>query len=933
MRLLAIDPLQEHVHRVVMELYDKLGRRSAALRQYHLCAEVLQRELGIRPDAETRSLFERLSPKPAADASTKPERTHPRRVKEMPSPSGNQTAVPVVGRQAELTRLLAAAREATHGRGQLIVLRGEAGIGKTRLLQELQSLVGSLGLTSLLGACFDVTRALAFSPWVEALRAAGVTEDRALADQLATTWRAEIARLIPELGLLGVQPSEQSQDHLRLFEAVAQLFDHLARRQPLLVMLEDIHWADDMSVRLLFHLARRLRRAPVFLAATVRVDQFPQGGAVEQLLLDLERDRPDTCIELRPLSRIDVAALVRTAAKVECSLSSIGQLNDQVWEISQGNPFVIIETLRALPEGELGSGVRVSLPGRIRDLIVSRLQRLGEPARRLVATAAVAGRDVDFAVLHRASGLSERDAADALEQLLRGKVLRETDSRFDFLHDRIREVALGELIPQQRRIIHRAIGKALEELHQSDVDAHLSALGAHYRLGEVWDKAAHYLRRAGAQAYTRWANCEAVQYLEQAIAALAKVPRSPASVVESVDLHLDLRRALIWLSENRRAIDSLIDVEPLAEDLGDVQRLGYINTYLAADLTLLCEYEQAQTRAERALAYAADAGDVTLEIEASHIAGQLYYCLGDYRRARDLLGSSLALLEDDVARERRGLAPRFGEHRRLLEGQFGLTVVRSTVRLRFGMTLTLLGEFGEAIRCAEAALLESESEQRAGGLATALANSLRGVVHVQMGEFAQAVPPLERAVAVCRALEPPHPAYLMPSATLACVYARCGRFEEGEGLLDEILERSVGPRAREPRRIAMLAEACLWLGRSSEAKQIAEAELAFARVHYQRGFEALALRTLGEIALRGEPVDPDQAVVRCRESLILAKELAMRPLQARLHLLLSQALGRTKGADAAMAHREAAVALLTELGMERVLAQADAESGHTVDRD
>ena len=99
MRLLAIDPLQEHVHRVVMELYDKLGRRSAALRQYHLCAEVLQRELGIRPDAETRSLFERLSPKPAADASTKPERTHPRRVKEMPSPSGNQTAVPVVGRQ------------------------------------------------------------------------------------------------------------------------------------------------------------------------------------------------------------------------------------------------------------------------------------------------------------------------------------------------------------------------------------------------------------------------------------------------------------------------------------------------------------------------------------------------------------------------------------------------------------------------------------------------------------------------------------------------------------------------------------------------------------------------------------------------------------------------------------------------------------------
>jgi DNA-binding SARP family transcriptional activator/tetratricopeptide (TPR) repeat protein len=932
-KLLAIDPLQEPVHRAVMELYEKLGRRSAALRQYHLCAEMLQRELGIPPDAETRSLFERLSPKPAPDASTKPQRTRPRRVKEPQATPGNGTDIPVVGRQAELTRLLAAAREAAHGRGQLIILRGDAGIGKTRLLQELESHAGSLGLTPLLGGCFDVTRALAFSPWVEALRAAGVTEDRELADQLATTWRAEIGRLIPELGLPGVQASEQPQDHLRLFEAVTQLLDQLAGRQPLLVMLEDIHWADDMSVRLLFHLARRLRKAPVLLAATVRTDQFPQGGAVEQLLRDLERDRPDACVDLRPLSRIDAAILVRTAAKAERSTLGIERLSEQVWEISQGNPFVIIETLRALPEVELGSDVRVSLPGRIRDLIAGRLQRLGEPARRLVATAAVAGRDVDFAVLHRASGLSERDAADALEQLLRRKVLRETDSRFDFLHDRIREVALGELIPQQRRVIHRAIAEALEELHQRDVDANLSALGTHYLLGEVWDKAAHYLRRAGAQAYTRWANREAVQYLEQAIAALAKVPRSPATVIESVDLHLDLRRALIWLAESRRAIDGLIDVEPLAEDLGDVQRLGYINTYLAADLTSLREYEQAKTRAERALIYAAEAGDITLEIEAPHHAGQLYYCLGDYLRAREFFGRSLALLEDDVAREHRGLAARFGEHRRFLVGHFGVTVVLSTVRLNFGLTLQFLGEFSEAIRCAEAALRDSASEQSAGGLTTTFANFLRGVVHVQMGEFTQAVPVLERAVAACRALEPLHTTYLAPTTSyLAYVYARCGRFKDGEVLLDEILERSASVQARERHRIAMLSEACLWLGRGSEAKQIAAAELAYARRHCQRGYEALTLRTLGEIALRGEPVDLDQAVLCFRESLILAEELAMRPLQARLHLFLSQALARTKGADAALPHRKAAIALLTELGMENVLVQADAEPGHTADR-
>jgi len=203
-----------------------------------------------------------------------------------------------------------------------------------------------------------------------------------------------------------------------------------------------------------------------------------------------------------------------------------------------------------------------------------------------------------------------------------------------------------------------------------------------------------------------------------------------------------------------------------------------------------------------------------------------------------------------------------------------------------------------------------------------------------MGEFAQAVPVLERAVAACRALEPLHPTYLAPTTSyLAYVYARCGRFKDGEALLDEILERSASVRAQERQRIAMLSEACFRLGRGSEARQIAAAELAYARRHCQRGYEALALRTLGEIALRGEPVDLDQAVVRCRESLILAEELAMRPLQARLHLLLSQALGRSKGADAALLHRKAAVALLTELGMERVLAQVDDEPGHTADRD
>jgi DNA-binding SARP family transcriptional activator len=349
MRYLTIDPLHEPVHRDLIQLYNRLGRRSAALRQYHLCTEVLQRELGMAPEPETRRLYESLAPKPPTAARTEPTRAGRRMPPKRELANGGQVDVPVVGRQIELEQLSAAARDAARGHGGLIVIRGEAGIGKSCLLRELASLACRLGLKPLLGPCFEVTNVLAFSPWVEALRGAGVADDRDLSDQIGVTWRAELSRLIPEFIQPGLQSFGQPEDHLRLFEAVAHVMEQMALRQPLLVMIEDLQWADNMSVCLLFYLARRLKAAPVLLAITVRDGELPEGNTVHQMLKDLERDQRATSFSLTALSKSECAALVRAVCRPDSSSVGIDELGEEVWRMSHGNPRTIMETLRALP--------------------------------------------------------------------------------------------------------------------------------------------------------------------------------------------------------------------------------------------------------------------------------------------------------------------------------------------------------------------------------------------------------------------------------------------------------------------------------------------------------------------------------------------------------------------------------------------------------
>ena len=253
--LLAMDVSQEIVHRALMRLYARQGRRGAALKQYQVCVAALQRELGTEPEPETKQLYQEILQRRASEPLkfAGPEPTH-RRESRRPSPESSSELItpdaPLIGREVELARLREALEKASRGDGQVVAITGEAGIGKSSLLMALAAEAEARRVRILLGRSYQTEQVLAFGPWVDALRSGHVVAEVEVFGGLAPLWRAELARLLPQLHVEG-EPAGHSPDHLLLFEAATELIRGLAAKEPVLVMLEDAHWADEMSLRLM----------------------------------------------------------------------------------------------------------------------------------------------------------------------------------------------------------------------------------------------------------------------------------------------------------------------------------------------------------------------------------------------------------------------------------------------------------------------------------------------------------------------------------------------------------------------------------------------------------------------------------------------------------------------------------------------------------
>jgi DNA-binding SARP family transcriptional activator len=640
-----------------------VGQHSSSTRRAWRCCSV---SWGVEPEAETKQLYQEMLRRPASatrapgfrgDDRSRPARLAARARVELPAGD-----TPLFGREVELGRLRELLDEAIRGHGQVATVLGEAGIGKTRLLAAVAAIVGEAGVGKtrlvaelaaeapasggrvLIGRAHASEQILPFGPWVDALAIGRERVDGAWLETLPGAVRSELGRLLPELGSTDGAPATPP-DFLKLFEAVGVLLKHLAEKQPTILILEDFHWADEMSVRLLAFITRRLPAWRLLLLVTVRAEDLFDAPMLQRTLDELEREPQVTTLALGPLSQDHTLDLVRFLARPGSEDVEVARLSDRVWRTSAGNPLVVIELMRAAAHDAFSHELdALPLPERVQTIIGRQLDRLDQRSHELVTLAAVIGREFEFALLQHVCGFGEGEVARRLEDLTRRRVLHSVGERFDFTHDHVREVAYGRILAPRRKILHRQVAEALAALHAGNLESHHLALGLHYHEGEVWDKAIAHLRRAGARAVERSANREAAACFERALAALSRLPESRETLEDAFDIRLQLRTALSRLAEIRRSRERLREAETLAERLSDDRRRSLACAFLTNVHSWLGELDVALALGSRALELAGALGDVELQFLATTYLAQAHYHRGEYERVVLLASHNLAAL-------------------------------------------------------------------------------------------------------------------------------------------------------------------------------------------------------------------------------------------------------------------------------------------------
>lgn len=884
-RALGLDPAQEAVHRSLMRLYAHQGRRGAALRQYQVCVRVLERELGVEPEPETRRLYrELLQAGWDASAGVSPA-------------DGPVSDTPLVGRDVELARLRGALDEAWRGRGAVALVQGEAGVGKSRLVAATAELALRAGGHLLLGRAHESEQVLPFSPWVDALRAGRVVAD--MREELNDPWRTELSRLFPELGRGAPEPPG-GEDCVRLFEAMARVVQYLSAGRPLLVVLEDLHWADEMSHRLMVFLARRITDWPVFMLGTVRVEELVDATFVRRSLAQLARQSRFVSVSLAPLSDGETRVLVRGLARPTLEESAVERLAAHVWRASEGNPFMIVETLRALGPHPFVPRDEARMPPPVREMIAGRLERLTDPGRRVMQAAGVIGRDFDFAVLTQAAGVGATEAAEGVDELVARRILHAVGDRLDFTHDRIREVAYDLLSPPHRKVLHAAVARALEATHGGDLSGQALALGRHHAASDAWDRAWPYLAEAGTRAARRSAHREAVVCFEQALAALGHLAEHPELVARAIDLRFALRQSSVPLRDHERILRHLGLAEAGARAIGDRGRLAWALVYQIHGLFLAGDGAAALDAGRQALALAEETGDPALQESAVFYLAQVHHWLGDYGRGAELLRRTATSLELELARHG---AP---------AGYF------VTSRMLLAWCLAELGEFDEALAWADEAVQAAEHRATAYDLVHAYAGT--GLVHLRRGDFAASVAASDRAVDLCRGRDF-SALWAIPASILARAYAATGRVTEAITLLEQAADIAAALGAPV---LEFLADAHLLAGKRDEARTIADRALRLAMDHGSKGWEAWTMRLLGDIAAH-RPGGEHEAAEHYSRALARAEALNMRPLAAHCHRGLGLLYRGAGSVALAEAHLGNATAMYREMGMQSWLSTSDGQ--------
>jgi len=836
-----------------------------------------------------------------------------------------------VGRTAELEQLLQSLEAARAGQGQVVAVVGEPGMGKSRLFWELAHSHrlqgapaggdpgGSISWRVLESGAVSYGKSAPYHPIIDLLRGYFAIERhddaRSIHEKVTGKVLALDRALEPALpallALLDIPPDypewerlEPLQRRHRTLDGVKRLLLRESQVQPLLLIIEDLHWMDAESQALLDTLVDSVPVARVLLLVNYR-PEYSHGWSGKTYYRQLRVD---------PLPPASAQDLLDGVLGTDPTLGPIRRL---LLERMEGNPFFLEESIRALVEtrglvGERGAYQLTGLPGSlqvppsIQAILAARIDRLTPEDKRLLQAAAIIGKDVPWALLVAVGGVPESQLRAGLARLQGAELLLEArlfpDLEYTFKHALTHDVAYESLLHDRRRTLHAAVVAAIERLHAGRLAEHAEHLAHHARRAENWDKAGQYLREAGRRAFARSANREAADYFEHAAAAIDRLPQTRETLEHAIDVRIELRTALQVVRAYDRQQICLADALKQAETLGDQLRLGYVLMFAGLVATLVEDYAEGLRLGDRAVAIGASLGDLGIHAGANCYLSIAHLAVGRFADAARFSEAAIGLIPAERIHER------FGQAR----------MVSSLARGMLGNALGRLGRFPEAVVHVREAL----EIARDAGQAYSLSSSFwdLGVLHLLKGDHAEAARDFEHCLEVWRTLQAP--VWNSPVRGLGLAYCRMGRVSEGVSLMEGV---PGGPPTFQYSEGAALGEAYLLAGRTDEAAAQAQRTLALARQKGQRADEADALHLAGEVAARAEPVDAPAAEQQYRAAMSLADELGMRPLVAQCHLGLGKLFARTGKREQAREYLTTATMMYREMDMRFFLEQAEAE--------
>ncbi|MCA0453629.1 MAG: AAA family ATPase [Chloroflexi bacterium] len=515
-QIINIDPLNEAGYLRLMLLHDAKGERASALYVYHNCVTVLEHELGTVPGKALRAAYEQLV---ASEIPSSREASF--------SYKGSTTAL--IGRTREWKKTQAAWELAVAGQSRLLAISGEAGVGKTRLAEELIYWARGRGIITAISQCYAAEGDLAFAPIATLLRS---DELKRGLQQLDKIWRSDVARIAPDLFAndLSVnlqEPLTQRWQYQRLFEALARAV--FVSERSTLLMIDDLQWSSPDTLEWLHYLLRFKTDTNLLVVATIRAEEFIENKSLVELLDTLRREGNLSEIPLMPLNKEDTTHLASSVLGAHLPDEKAAHLFIE----TEGNPLFVVETVRAglmnVEEKSVLPNVvektATQLPSKIQAVIERRLNQLTTHTRNVLDVAAIIGRSFTFEVLAQSCDVDEATLVQTLDELWQRRILREQgQDSYDFSHDKLRDITYTNLSQARRKLLHRRVAQALEIVYSSDLESKSGQIAQHYDLAQMPGEAVRYYQRAAQFAQLLFAHEIAVSYFQRALALIDDEP-------------------------------------------------------------------------------------------------------------------------------------------------------------------------------------------------------------------------------------------------------------------------------------------------------------------------------------------------------------------------------------------------------------------------